>query len=76
MSDIIEFPEREYNIKFTMPDGDVFKIIKSPEDKISIRMSNGQFVASVRAVNMHQAQDHVKRIFPDGIIIDDTAYDT
>jgi hypothetical protein len=71
MSNIINFPDREYKIAFKMPNSKVVQIRKTSQDDIRIDIENNSVVAVVKAVNLHEAQDKVKRVFPNSSIIEE-----
>ena len=71
MNNVINFPCREYKVAFKMPDSKVVEIRKTSEDDIRIDIENNNVFAVVKAVNLHDAQDKVRRVFPNSSIIEE-----
>lgn len=77
MNNILEFPERKYSVAFCMPSNtNVINVRKKSTDKIQLEFSASGGVAHVHAYNIRQAQNYVKRVLPDSVIIDDTVHDS
>lgn len=74
MNKVINFPEREFKVQFELPANKIVNIRKKAKDKIKVQVSDDTSVAIVQAINLYHAQDIVKRVLPDSIIIDDTAH--
>lgn len=74
MSNVVDFPSTEFVVRFKMPANNIIKVMKKSEDKIKIQMNEDSMVAIVEAINLYHAQDIVKRVLPDSIIIDDSIY--
>lgn len=72
MSNIVDFPGTEFVVHFKMPANNIIRVMKKSEDKIKVQVSDDTSVAIVQAINLYHAQDIVKRVLPDSIIIDDT----
>jgi hypothetical protein len=71
MSNIVDFPNKEYKIKIKMPSSNVIQIRKKSTDNIRISIEDNILVASVSAINLYQAQDKVKQVFPNSSIIEE-----
>lgn len=76
MNKVINFPEREFKVQFELPANKIVNIRKKAKDKIKLELSEKGSFAYVQAINLAHAQDIAKRVLPDSIIINDTAYNT
>lgn len=76
MNKVINFPEREFKVQLELPANKIVNIRKKAKDKIKLELSEKGSFAYVQAINLAHARDIAKRVLPDSIIIDDTAYNT
>lgn len=71
MSEIIDFPKREFRVELKLPANKIINIRKTAEDKIKLELSDTGSFAIVEAVNLSQAQNIAKRILPDSVIVEE-----
>jgi hypothetical protein len=69
MTNIINFPKKQFKVYFKMPDGKIIKIRKRSTDKIKLQLSENGGFAIIEANNLNHAHDTVKRILPDSVIV-------
>lgn len=74
MTNVIEFPKKQYQIRFAIPNCKVIQVRKTSDDYIKIEYDENGGIAHTEAINLYHAQDIVKRILPDIVIIDDSEY--